>query len=40
MVTDRDSFIYDLVDGFNGIAEKAPDIKPIDVGLTGKELES
>lgn len=39
-IPDRDSFIYDLVDGFNDIAEKAPDIKPIDVGLTGKELES
>lgn len=39
-IPDKDSFMYDLVDGFNDIAEKAPDIKPIDVGLTGKELES
>lgn len=38
-IPDRDSFMYGLVDGFNDIAEKAPDIKPIDVGLTGKELE-
>lgn len=31
--------MYGLTDGFNKIVEKAPDIKPIDVGLTGKELE-
>lgn len=39
-IPDRDSFMFGLVDGFNDIAEKAPDIKPIDLGLTGKELES
>ena len=38
-IPDRDSFMYGLTDGFNKIVEKAPDIKPIDVGITDKELE-
>lgn len=38
-IPDRDSFMYGLTDGFNKIVEKAPDIKPVDVGITDKELE-
>lgn len=39
-IPDRDSFMYGLTDGFSKIVEKAPDIKPIDLGLTNKEIES
>lgn len=39
-IPDRDSFMYGLTDGFNKIIEKAPDIKPIIVGLTSNEIES
>ena len=39
-IPDRDSFMYGLTDGFSKIVEKAPDIKPINVGLTNKEIES
>lgn len=31
--------MYGFTDGFNKIIEKAPDIKPIDIGITDKELE-
>ena len=38
-IPDRDSFMYGLTVVFNKFVEKAPDIKPIDVGITDKELE-
>ena len=39
-IIDRDSFIYEQVDGFNEVIEKVPVIKSIDIGLTDEEIES
>lgn len=39
-IPDRDSFMYEQIDSPNSVKEKAPDIKPIDLGLTNKEIES
>lgn len=39
-IPDRDSFMYEQIDSPNSVKEKVPAIKPIDVGLTNKEIES
>ena len=39
-IIDRDSFIYEQVDSLDSVIEKVPAIKPINIGLTNKEIES
>lgn len=39
-IPDRDSFMYEQIDSSNSVKEKVPAIKPINVGLTNKEIES